>query len=133
MLASVAFSGAALVALFWALYFSGAADLGQADVAARAFEAAFPVADALLAAALAATGIAALRRRPAAWYFLTVAAAMTMYLGLLDTTFYLAHGLYARRDGAALAELAINALCIGGGAAGLACAWRRRSQVEPRP
>lgn len=124
-LAATTFTAGTLVTLFWALYFTGAADLGQHDPVKRTFEAAFPVADAVLAAALFAAAVAELRRRPVARFYLVIAASMSLYLGLLDATFYLSHGFYQPFGAQAVTALVINLLCVGGGALGLAWVWRR--------
>jgi hypothetical protein len=116
----------ALVLLYWALYFSDAAALGQTDPLKAAFEAAFPLADLVFAGLLLVTGTLFLRRRESATFFLVAAASMSLYLGLLDATFYAAHGLYTPLTPDALTELAINALCIGGGVFGLRAAWHLR-------
>ena len=115
----------ALVVLFWAAYFSDAAALGQEDPLRASFEAAFPLADLVLAGMLMATGVLFLMRRESAVFFLVAAASMSLYLGLLDATFYARHGLYGLTPDA-ITELAINALCIGGGGFGLRAAWRIR-------
>lgn len=116
--------GGALIVAFWALYLLGAVELAGPDPAIRAFEAAFPIADALLAVALFAASVGLLRGRASGVFFLTAAAGMTLYLGLLDATFYGVRGLYAPADGWGLLEIGLNALCIVGGTLGLRFAWR---------
>ena len=116
----------ALVLLFWAVYFSDAAALGQQDPVKASFEAAFPMADLLFAGMLIATGVLFLMRRESAVFFLIAAASMSLYLGILDVTFYGTHGLYAPLTPDAITELAINALCLGGGVFGLRMAWQLR-------
>jgi len=115
----------ALVILFWAVYFSDTAALGQEDPTKAAFEAAFPLADLVFAGLLIATGVLFLLRRQGAVFFLIAAASMSLYLGLLDVTFYARHGLYALTPDA-ITEMVINALCIGGGVFGLRAAWQLR-------
>lgn len=112
-----------LVLLFWALYLSDAAALGQEDPLRATFEGAFPLADVVFAGALLATGVLFLRRHEGAPFLLVVSAAMSVYLGVLDVTFYARHGLYAPLTADAATELAINALCIGGGIFGLRAGW----------
>lgn len=114
----------AIVLLFWALYFTAAATLGQQDPLKANFEAAFPLADLAFAGALIATGVLFLRRHESAPFFLIVAAAQSLYLGILDTTFYARHGLYLPLTADSLTEIAINALCIGGGIIGLKAGWQ---------
>ncbi len=126
LLACTTLGAGALVLLFWAFYLTDSASLGQQDPLKATFEAAFPVADLLFAAALIATGVLLLRHHRGAPFFLAVAAAQSLYLGVLDVTFYARHGLYAPLTAEAVTELAINALCIGGGILGLRAAWRMR-------
>lgn len=114
----------ALVLLFWALYFTEAATLGQQDPLTATFEAAFPLADLVFAGALIATGVLFLKRHESAPFFLVIAAAQSLYLGILDSTFYARHGLYLPLTADSLTEIAINALCVGGGVFGLKAGWR---------
>ena len=124
-LAWVTIAGGVLIVLFWSLYFAGAAGFGQADPRKRIFEAAFPVADGVLAATLVATGILLARgRRATAAFTLVAAAAQTLFLGLLDATFHTVHGYYWPLNAEAVIAVAINGLCIGGGLLGLRAAWR---------
>ncbi|MGA2381834.1 MAG: hypothetical protein ABSG61_00200 [Gemmatimonadales bacterium] len=116
----------ALVLLFWAVYFSDAATLGQQDPLKASFEAAFPLADLVFAGMLIATGVLFLLRRESAVFFLIAAASMSLYLGILDVTFYATHGLYAPLTSDAITEIAINVLCVGGGLFGLKAAWQLR-------
>ncbi len=124
-LAWITLVAGALVILFWVAYFSDTAALGQGDPLKAAFEAAFPLADLVFAGMLIATGVLFLLRRQSAVFFLVAAASMSLYLGLLDVTFYARHGLYALTPDA-ITELAINVLCIGGGVLGLRAAWQIR-------
>ena len=123
VLAWTTLGAGALVLLFWALYLSDAAALGQEDPLRATFEGAFPLADVVFAGALLATGVLFLRRHEGAPFLLVVSAAMSVYLGVLDVTFYARHGLYAPLTADAATELAINALCIGGGIFGLRAGW----------
>jgi hypothetical protein len=114
----------ALVLLFWALYLTEAAALGQQDPLKANFEAAFPLADVVFAGALIATGVLFLKRHESAPFFLIIAAAQSLYLGILDSTFYARHGLYLPLTPDSLTEIAINLLCIGGGVFGLKAGWQ---------
>jgi hypothetical protein len=114
--------GGACVMAFWAIYFASSAALGHGDPTVHAFEGAFLVADAVFAVLLLASGLSLLRRRPAGTFLLVAAAAMSLYLGLLDLTFYSSQGLYAA-DAGSMLELLVNALCVGGGLLGLRCGW----------
>jgi hypothetical protein len=114
----------ALVLLFWALYFTAAATLGQQDSLKAGFEAAFPLADLVFAGTLIATGVLFLKRHESAPFFLIIAAAQSVYLGILDSTFYARHGLYLPLTADSLTEIGINVMCIGGGVFGLKAGWR---------
>jgi hypothetical protein len=125
-LAWITTTGGILIVLFWTLWFTGAVELGQDDPRRRSFEAAFPVADAVLAATLVTTGVLFARgRRAAAAFGLVAAAAQTLFLGLLDATFHAVHGYYWPLTADAASAIAINALCIGGGLLGMRAGWRR--------
>lgn len=121
--AGATLAGGACVLAFWIMYFSSDAALGHGDPAVHAFERAFLVADLVFAVVLVSAGVALLRRRPAGTFLLVAAAAMSLYLALLDLTFYSRQGLYASFDGSALMELVVNALCLGGGLMGLRWGW----------
>ncbi|HEX9692558.1 MAG TPA: hypothetical protein VGA22_10710 [Gemmatimonadales bacterium] len=116
--------GGACVAAFWVFYFTSSAALGHGDPAVTAFEGAFLVADGVFAGLLIAAGVGLLRRRPAGAFLLAAAAGMSLYLALLDVTFYARQGLYAPPSASVLIELVVNALCLGGGLLGLRWAWR---------
>ncbi|UCF18628.1 MAG: SDR family oxidoreductase [Gemmatimonadota bacterium] len=124
--------GGVCVLLFWAAYLSSAADLGQQHQIVGAFESAFPIADALFCLTLFSASYCLLGRRPAGPYFLVAAGAMSLYLGVLDTTFYGIQGLYFPLDGSAALELFVNTFCIGGGAFALWFGWKfRTSDTAP--
>jgi hypothetical protein len=125
----VTFGAAMLVAAFWLIYVVEGVSYGSAHDLVGAYEAAFPVADAAFGGSLIAASVSLLRHRPAGPFFLVMAASMSVYLGILDVTFYASQGLYATLGVAAVVELTVNACCIGGGAIGLwhgARLWRTR-------
>ncbi|MGD8867886.1 MAG: hypothetical protein PVI01_09650 [Gemmatimonadales bacterium] len=129
----VTLAGGSLVLLFWVLYFSRAIDVGQADPLVHAFEAAFPVADGLFAAALFAAAYHLLRCRRPGPFFLVIAGSMSLYLGVLDTTFYIRHGVLSPLDLDSAIGLTVNALCIGGGILALRIGWRHwNAAARPR-
>lgn len=120
----IALAGSGLMGLFWALYFAGLLEMGNGEELVSQYEAAFPLADAALTVLLAMAGIGLLRGRPQGSFCLGAGAAMALYLGLLDLSFYAQRGLYIplRSDG--ILELGLNLLCIGGGLTALRLAWR---------
>jgi hypothetical protein len=122
------FAGGSFVVLFWILYFTRAVDLGQHDRMVNAFESAFPIADAVFAAALFAASVALLRGNRLGPFFLVVAGAMSLYLGIIDATFYAAQGHYYPISTEGVVGLVINVLCIGGGALAL---WRGSKWLGP--
>jgi hypothetical protein len=120
----VLLGGGALMILFWSLYVSGAVDLGQHDPVVASFESAFVLADTVLGVLLLLAGWKLLRRRPSGPFLMIVAAAMSLYLGLLDLAFYAGIGLYGSLTGAAVFELSLNVICIAGGTWCLRAGWR---------
>ena len=130
-------AGGALMILFWSLYVTGAMDLGQGDPMIAAFEAAFILADSALGFFLCAAGWMLLRGDPRGPYLMVIAAAMSLYLGLLDLAFDARVGLYGSITGAAVFEMTLNATCIVGGAVCLRLGWKLmnadRTHFERRP
>ena len=119
----VALGGGTAVILYWTFFFLGAIESGPAGSSHLAFESAFPPADALLCVAALAAGTALLRGARGGAFFLAVAASMSLYLGVLDVSFYGRMGLYFPLSEAGFIELIVNLLCIGGGAVGVRLAW----------
>ncbi|UCF31825.1 MAG: hypothetical protein JSV26_05320 [bacterium] len=117
-----AFTLAGVGALFWVLYFAG--PLYPAEEGIREFESAFPVADAALIISLLLTGMGLFGRKGYGEFFLVVASAMALFLGLLDVTFYGNRGLYLPLTGFTAAVLTVNVLSMAGGLFGLWLGWR---------
>jgi len=128
----IAFVGSGLLILFWTLYFAGALAFGETDPAMAEFEAAFPVADAILAVILFIAGIGLWKGRRFGRFSLTAGAGMTLYLGILDFTFYSRQGLYAPLTSEGAVELIVNLLCVTGGLVGLAYGWKLGRQDHVR-
>lgn len=122
-LGAVMLGGGALMGLYWALYLGGIVDLGQADPVVAAFESAFLLADTLLAGLLLSAGWALLSDRASGPFLMTVAAAMSLYLGLLDLVFYARRGLFESPGGADLFELLLIGTCVLGGLICLRVGW----------
>lgn len=114
--------GLALIA-FWALFFAGLVDGGPEAGVLHEFEMAFPVADAVFAGILFTAAVALFRGRPAGTFFLVASGAMSLYLGILDLTFYGGQGFYYPVSASGLFELAVNAACVAGGAYALHRGW----------
>ncbi len=123
--------GGAFVLLFWTLYLTRWVDLGQADPLVGTFESAFPIADAVFCALLFAASYALLKRRKAGPFLLAGAGAISLYLGILDATFYARLGHYSSLTADALIEMAVNLFCIAGGAIALWLGWRFTMGTEP--
>ena len=123
-LGGVMLGGGALMARYWALYLGGIVDPGQSDPVVAAFESAFLLADTLLAALLLIAGWTLLSKRPSGPSVMTVAAAMSLYLGLLDFVYDSRHGLFDSPGGTALFELLLIATCVLGGGACLGVGWK---------
>ncbi len=122
-------TGGGLIVTFWALYFAANDVLDLVDPALASLEEAFLVPDALLAAVLFATSVALHRRHAAAPFLLAIAAAVSVYLGVLDASIYVRNGLYSPFTTGEVSAVAIQLTCIGGGAYGLRAAyvlWRPR-------
>jgi hypothetical protein len=122
--AAIAFVGSGLLILFWVLYFSGVLAFADEEPVMSEFEAAFPVADAALAVILLVAGIGLWQGRRYGRFCLTAGASMTLYLGILDFTFYSRQGLYAPLTSDGATELIVNLICIAGGIVGLVFGWR---------
>ncbi len=123
-IAWIAFTGSALLALFWGLYFSGLLEFGQTETVLAEYEAAFPIADAVLAAILFTAGIGLWNGRRFGRFCLNSGASMTLYLGILDVTFYTRQGTYSSLGSGGVVELVINFLCIVGALVALATSWK---------
>jgi hypothetical protein len=126
----ITLAGGTFVLLYWALYFTRAVDLGQDDQFVNAFESAFPIADAVFAAALFAASYSLLKRRWPGPFFLVAAGSISLYLGILDTTFYVGRGISFPIDSEALLGLTINGMCIVGGIGALFIGWRYARSVS---
>ena len=117
-------AGGAAIVGFWSLVLAGFVETGATGSALHEFEMAFPIADGLLGILLFVAGVSLLRGRVAGVFGLAVAAGMTLYLGILDMTFYARQGIYWPLTGEGLFELGVNAACVGGGLFGLRYSWK---------
>lgn len=125
-LALLGFLGSALLAGFWILYAAGRVAMGEPGSVAEHYEAAFPVADGLIALLLIVAGMRLWTGRAGGRFAMTAAASMVLYLGVLDLTFYARQGFAAGADGPWGFELALGLVCLTGGALALGRCWRYR-------
>jgi hypothetical protein len=117
--------------LFWLRYATSSAPL---DPAVRAYEGAFPIADAILGLALLLAGGALIRGSSLGEFLLVAAAGASLYLGVVDVTFYAKRAAYARPGAEATVEILVNVASLGGGLFGLAdgwIRWRERKETSP--
>jgi hypothetical protein len=108
--------------LFWIYYSIFSAAI---DPVIRAYEGAFPIADAVLGLALLASGFALLRRSSIGPFLLVAAAGASLYLGIVDVTFYANRSAAVQPTADGVVEMLVNGASIGGGIFGLLWGWRR--------
>jgi hypothetical protein len=124
---AAALAAGGLDLLFWILYSTSPVPL---DPMTRAYEGAFPIADAILGLALVAAGIGLLRGSVFGFFFLIAAAGASIHLGIVDVTFYAKGTAYAHPSAGVAIEILVNAASIGGGLFGLLFCWRRWRRVR---
>ena len=115
--------GGGLLVAFWTLYFLANESLGLVPADHVHFEESFIVADTVLASLLFATSWSLRRRLASGPFVLAMAASMTLYLGILDATFYAKSGIFWPFSSAALGAVLITLVCVVGGLYGLRSAW----------
>jgi hypothetical protein len=120
---------------FWCIwFFVDKTLLATANTKAYyAFENAFPLADAWMAATCALAARALWRRQATALLWLLLAASASLYLGAMDVLFDLENGIYLAPlgDWAGVGiEIAINALTLAGGAWVAVFAWTNRRYFQ---
>jgi len=116
--------GGSLVVSFWALYFAANDVLSLVEPAIAPFEESFLVADIMFAGVLFAASFSLRRRKLVAPFLLALAGSMSIYLGVLDATFYARNGLFFPISLPGIVEFGINVVCILGGLLGLRFSWR---------
>ncbi|MGN6217240.1 MAG: hypothetical protein ACTHN7_09845 [Solirubrobacterales bacterium] len=118
-----------ILVLYWlAWFFDRGLVASERGASYIAFEQAFPLADACLAAAALAASAAILRRRPSALVWLSAVGGAAAYLACLDILYDIQHGTYGR-GGGGLIELTINVVTLVSGLGVLSFAWRFRRQL----
>lgn len=90
------------------------------------FESAFPFADICLAGVLIAGGIGLLKKASYGVLFSLLGGAALVFLGLLDLSFNVRHGIYLLGIGEAMINLFINTVCLGAGLFLVRATWKNR-------
>jgi len=114
---------------YWTAFFTAGSVQVRGDPTYLAFERAFPLADAWMAACAAAGALGLARDRPWGFLFGLLAAGSLVYLGCLDVLFNINAGNYAIAGGAMAVETVINGWSIVAGAWLIHALWRRRDAL----
>ena len=91
-----------------------------------AFESAFPVPDIYLSLVLTIGGIGLLKKKSYGSLFSLMGGASLIFLGLLDISFNIQHGIYLIGVGEGILNILINLLCLGGGIFLVLTIWKNR-------
>ena len=91
-----------------------------------AFESAFPVPDVYLSIVLTISGIGLLRKRSYGYFFSLMGGASLIYLGLMDISYNIQHGIYLTGVAEGIMNILINLLCFGGGIFLVLIIWKKR-------
>ncbi len=94
-----------------------------------AFEMAFPVADAWMAASCFIAAVALLKRSPLALLFGISGGSALTFLGLMDVTFNIQQGIYLLGTGEVLVEAIINLYSLVFGPFLIIYLWSRRGSL----
>jgi len=92
-----------------------------------AFESAFPVPDIYLSLVLTIGGIGLLKKKSYGSLFSLMGGASLIFLGLLDISFNIQHGIYLTGVGEGILNILINLLCLGGGIFLVLAIWKNRT------
>jgi hypothetical protein len=117
---------AALTALYWIDFFTSGGVHVRDDAVYLAFEKAFPLADAWMAACSLLGAIGLWRRRSWGLLFGLLAASAQVFLACMDVLFNLNEGNYAIASTAMAAEMLINVGLLIGAPLLIAFLWRQR-------
>lgn len=112
---------AAGIVLWWALFFMVERNNPVNTPEYLAFEGSFPPADlGWLVPLLLAAALGNMRGRQWGTSFTLMSGAVLVFLGLLDTSFNLRNGIYARSVTDGIVNVSINAACLAFGLASVA-------------
>jgi uncharacterized membrane protein (DUF2068 family) len=117
---------AVLTTLYWIVFFTYGGVHVRDDAVYLAFEQAFPLADAWMAACSLLGAIGLWRGRPWGLLFGLLAASSQVFLGCLDVLFNLNQGNYAIASVAMAVEIVINVGLLVGAPLLIAFLWRHR-------
>jgi len=120
---------AVLTVLYWIDFFSAGSVHVRGDAVYLAFERAFPLADAWMAACSLLGAIGLWRRRPWGLLFGLLAASAQVFLACMDVLFNLNEGNYAIVSTAMAAEVLINVVLLVGAPLLIVFLWRRRRSL----
>jgi hypothetical protein len=115
--------------LYWLDFFLAGNVHVRDDPVYLAFERAFPLADAWMAACALAGAIGLWRRRPWGLLFGLLAASSQVFLALMDVLFNLNEGNYAIASASMAIEVLINLVLLAGAPWLIAFLWRRREAL----
>ena len=120
---------AVLTTFYWIDFFTAGSVHVRDDAVYLAFEKAFPLADAWMAACSLLGAIGLWRRRSWGLLFGLLAASAQVFLACMDVLFNLNEGNYAIASAAMVAEVAINLGLLVGAPLLIAFLWRRRHEL----
>jgi uncharacterized membrane protein (DUF2068 family) len=120
---------AVLTTLYWVDFFTSGGVHVREDAAYLAFEKAFPLADAWMAACSLLGAIGLWRRRAWGLLFGLLAGSAQIFLACMDVLFNVNEGNYAIASGAMAIEVLINVGLLVGAPLLIAFLWRRRTAL----
>jgi len=113
--------------LYWLDFFTSGRLHVRTDAVYLAFERAFPLADAWMAACALAGAVGLARRRPWGLLFGLLAASSQVFLALIDVLFNLNEGNYSIAAGGMAFEFLINVVLLVGAPWLITWLWRNRA------
>jgi hypothetical protein len=121
--------------LFWVTFFADLEAQRNGYLASRcdawfAWEMSFPLADGWMAATAILAAVELWRMRPSGLLFGLVSGGAMVFLGLMDTLFFLQNGLYLPLTGEVAIELFIHAWTVALGLFAIAHVWSRRALLS---